>query len=95
MLDKIKELMEMRKQAEQMKRELQAVTTEVKEVPGITIVINGTQDFKSVTLDEDFLKGSDKAKIERELLRGINAAIAASQRLVAEKMKTATGLDIH
>jgi len=94
MLDKIKQLMEIKKQAEQLKRELEAVDVEVNDVPGIKIVITGTQKFKSIAIDEELVKGADKARIESGILRSMNAAIKASQDVVARKMQGATGMNI-
>ena len=45
MLDKMKQLMEVKKQAEQLKKELDASYAEVEEVPGIKIKISGSQNF--------------------------------------------------
>ena len=94
MLDQIKKLMEVKKQAEEIKRELDKAEVEVSEVRGIRIVINGSQDFQSIELDGDFLKTNDKNRIQSELLRSLNLAIKRSQNLAAQKMKAVTGLNI-
>ena len=87
MFDKMKELMEMKKQADALKRELEAATIESNDVRGITIVINGAQQFKSITVDESLLGAENKARLENDLLRGMNAAIKKSQEVAAQKMK--------
>lgn len=87
MFDKMKQVMEMKKQADRIKKELDAETVETKDVRGITVVINGSQKFKSISLDESILAGADKARLEKDLLHSINAAINASQNLAARKMK--------
>lgn len=89
MFDKMKQLMEMKKQADKIKRELDAVQVEINAVNGINVVVNGSQDFKSITVDEALLNGGNKSKLEADLLRSINAAIKKSQQLAAEKMKDA------
>ena len=88
MFDKMKQLMEMKKQADKMKKELDRELIEVNEVRGIKIVINGSQNFQSVELDEEVLKNAVKFNFERDLLKSINAAIKKSQNVAAGKMKT-------
>jgi len=45
MFDKMKNLMELKKQADRIKRELDYMTTEVNTIDGIKIVISGAQIF--------------------------------------------------
>jgi len=87
MFDKMKQLMELKKQAEQLKSELHRTQIEVNEVPGIRISISGSQDFSSIEIDEQLLSVENKAKIESELLQSINAAVKKSQDLAAQKMQ--------
>ncbi len=88
MLDKIKQLMEVKKQSDQIKRELDAVSVEVCEARGIKITISGSQQFKSIEIDENLVDKDNKARLEGELLRSLNAAIRQSQNLAAQKMKS-------
>jgi len=83
----MKQLMELKKQAEQLKSELHRTQIEVNEVPGIRISISGSQDFSSIEIDEQLLSVENKAKIESELLQSINAAVKKSQDLAAQKMQ--------
>jgi len=85
--DKMKELMEMKKQADRIKRELDASMVEVNEVEGVRIVVNGSQSFQSLEIDETLVNAGDKEKLEGDLLRSVNAAIRQSQNLAAQKMK--------
>lgn len=94
MFDKMKELMEMKKQAEQIKRELDAVTVEVTDVRGIKITINGSQDFKSISIDQNILNPTDKTKFENDLLRSLNIAVRKSQNEAAKKMRSMPGLNL-
>ncbi|MCK4882765.1 MAG: YbaB/EbfC family nucleoid-associated protein [Candidatus Omnitrophica bacterium] len=87
MFDKMKELMEMKKQADRIKRELDASTVEVNEVKGVRIVVSGSQNFQSLEIDETLVNRGDKERLERDLLRSVNAAIRQSQSLAAQKMK--------
>ena len=94
MLDKIKQLMEVKKQADQLKRELDACQVEVTEARGIKIVITGSQNFQSIEIDESLLTAGSKRNLEHDLLRSVNAAIRKSQNLAAEKMKNMTGFNL-
>lgn len=88
MFDKMKQLMEMKKQADRIKRELDAVEVEVEEVKGIRITVNGSQNFKSVEIEENLLSAANKGRLQADLVRGLNAAIRKSQGVAAEKMKS-------
>lgn len=88
MLDKMKQLMEMKRQADQIKRELDAVTVDVQDVRGIKITINGSQHFKSIEIDEALLNAANQARLQVDLLRSLNTAIARSQGVAAQKMKS-------
>ena len=94
MLDKIKQLMEIKKQADQIKRELDATRIEVNEVRGLKIVVTGAQEFQTVEIDQDLIQADNKKSLEESLLRGINAAVKKSQNVAAEKMKNVAGLNI-
>ena len=86
MFDKMKQLMEMKKQADRIKKELENIVVEVKEVEGISIQITGSQSFRSIEINQDLLKPENKGRFEKELLRSLNAAVKKSQKEAAEKM---------
>lgn len=86
MFDKMKQLMEMKKQADRIKRELDSSTVEATE-GGIKIVMTGSQTVQSVVIDEANLKVENKSRLERDLTRAVNNAVKKSQALAAEKMK--------
>ena len=94
MLDKIKQLMEVKKQAEQIKRELDGTRTEVNSVRGIKIIIDGSQHFQSIEIDNELLGAENKKRLEADLLHSLNSAIGKSQAMAAQKMKDLTGLNI-
>ena len=87
MFDKMKDLMEMKKQADRIKRELDHTTAEVNAVDGIKIVVNGAQNFQSLEIDEALVREGNKQQLEVDLLRSLNAAIKESQKLAAQKMR--------
>ncbi|HBR14834.1 MAG TPA: nucleoid-associated protein, YbaB/EbfC family [Candidatus Omnitrophica bacterium] len=87
MFDKMKELMEMKKQADKIKRELDSVSVEATDIRGIKIVINGSQNVQSIEIDEALLVAGNKKRFEADLMRSVNTAIRKSQNLAAQKMK--------
>ncbi len=88
MFDQMKKLMEMKKQADLIKKELDNTIVDVCDIKGIKITVNGSQSFKAIEIDEVLLKTGDKNKIERDILLSINAAINKSQNLATQKMKS-------
>ncbi|MBN1794786.1 MAG: YbaB/EbfC family nucleoid-associated protein [Candidatus Omnitrophica bacterium] len=86
MFGQMKNLMEMKRQADMIKRELEKVTTESEEVKGIKIVINGVQSVQSMEIDPSHLNEHNKGQFERDLCRSVNAAIKKSQAVAARKM---------
>ncbi|MDD3375014.1 MAG: YbaB/EbfC family nucleoid-associated protein [Candidatus Omnitrophica bacterium] len=94
MFDQMKKLMEMKKQADQIKRELEASRTEADDGSGIKIVIDGAQRFHSVEIDPSLLGQDNQQEFQKKILKSINYAIAQSQAMAAEKMKKMAGLNI-
>ena len=88
MLDKMKQLMEMKRQADQIKRELDAERVECEDVQGIKIVMNGAQYMQLIEVDESLLNPAAKNQFQKDLLRSVNGAIAKSQQVAAQKMKS-------
>ncbi|HNV24431.1 MAG TPA: YbaB/EbfC family nucleoid-associated protein [Candidatus Omnitrophota bacterium] len=83
----MKKLMEMKKQADMIKRELDAVVIDVDGGSGIKIKINGSQQFQAIDIIAEKLKPENKARLEADLLKSLNAAMKKSQETAAEKMK--------
>ena len=94
MFDKMKQMMEFKKQAEQLKRELENTRLEANDVRGIKVTVDGAQRFHGIIIADELLAIGRKEQLEAELLRAINAAIGKSQAAAAEKMKNLTGLNI-
>ncbi len=86
MFGQMKQLMEMKKQADRIKKELDAITVESSDVPGVKIQITGSQTFKSIVIDENLLKPERREQLQKDLLRGMNAAIKKAQTVAAQKM---------
>ncbi len=87
MIDQMKKLMEMKQQADKIKRELEAMRVETSDVKGISFVVDGAQRFHGVTISEEFLAPAQKGNLEKELVRSLNKAMTKSQALAADKMK--------
>lgn len=87
MFDKMKNLMEMKKQADLIKKELDNTTVEVNVVNGVKIVVTGAQNFQSLAIDETLIREGNKQQLEKDLLHSLNEAIKKSQELAAQKMK--------
>ena len=87
MFDKMKDLMEMKKQADRVKKELDVATVEVKAVDGITLVVNGAQKFQSIEIDDRHLQEGNAKQLESDMLKSLNEAVKRSQDLAAQKMK--------
>jgi len=92
MLDKMKELWEMKQKMDEIKKELEAITLE-SEDNFVRVGISGSQDIKSVAIKAD-LATVDKAKLEAALTETINRAIKQSQKAAAEKMSKLSGFKL-
>lgn len=89
MFDKMKQMMEMKKQADRIKKELDAVSVDVADIRGIKIVISGAQEFRSIEIDEGLLGIDNKKRFEADLLKSLNTAIKKAQQVAAQKMMAA------
>ena len=94
MLDQMKQLMEMKRQADKLKRELEATQVESQDVRGIKIMMNGAQKILKVEIAEEYMSNLGKGKLESDLTRSFNGAIQKSQNVAAQKMKDVTGFNI-
>ena len=87
MFDKMKDLMEMKRQADQIKKELDASSVTSEDIRGIKIVITGSQNVRSIEVEEARLGVDNKIRLEQDLVKSFNSAIKKSQLLAAQKMK--------
>lgn len=94
MFDQVKKLMEMKKQASLLKKELEATIIEVQETRGIKVVVNGAQIFQSIDIEEGLLNAGNKNRIQMDLLKNVNTAVKRSQQAAANKMKTMPGFNL-
>ena len=94
MFDQVKKLMEMKKQADILKKELEATIIDVQETRGIKVVVNGAQIFQSIEIEEGLLNAGNKNRIQMDLLKNLNTAVKRSQQAAANKMKNMPGLNL-
>ena len=93
MFDKMKQLMDMQKKMQEIKRELDNTNFEVSSSDGlIKITMNGSQEVREVKLSD--ISGVDRLKLEKSIQDAYNRAIKRSQEVAAAKMKSITGLNL-
>jgi DNA-binding YbaB/EbfC family protein len=94
MFDKMKQLMEMQKKMQEMKRELDNTNFDITSSDGlIKITMNGSQEIKEVGIQAD-TQGLEKVALEKSIKDAYNRAIKRSHDLAAEKMKHITGFNL-
>ncbi len=94
MFDKVKEMMELKKKADQLKKELEATLIEINEARGIKMVMNGAQIVQSIEIDESMLQAGNKNRIQMDLLKSFNNGVKKSQQAAANKMRNIPGLNL-
>jgi len=94
MFDKMKQLMEMQKKMQEMKRELDNTIFEVASADGLLkVTMNGSQEVKEVRIQGN-PKDLEKDALEKAMKDAYNRAIKRSHDIAAEKMKNITGLNL-
>jgi DNA-binding protein YbaB len=94
MFDKMKKLMELKQQADKLKKELEKISIDYNEVRGIKITLNGAQMFQAIEVEDSWLTPQQKARFQTELIKAINMAIKKSQKEAAIQMQKSGGLNI-
>lgn len=93
MFNKIKAVQELRTQANQIKKALEAEIVEGSGGWGkVKIKMDGNQDVKSVEIADDIL--GDKAKLEAGVKEAANDVVKKVQKVMAQKMSQMGGLNI-
>jgi nucleoid-associated protein EbfC len=94
MLDKMKQLWEMQKKMQELKRELERTSFEIKSGDGlVTIVMNGSQQVQEVKIAGG-PEGGDARRLPDAVKDAVNKAIKRSQDIAAQKMKEISGLNL-
>lgn len=90
MLDKMKQLWELKSKMDAVKKELDSLEL-ASEDNLVKVAITGSQEIKGVELKVE-LAAVDKAKLEASLKETVNRAIKESQKAAAQKMSALGGL---
>ena len=79
----------------ELKKIQSALAKEVIEVEtgdgAVKVRMNGEQKVQKITLDPEMLKNTEAHKIEKWIESAITQAVARSQQIAAEKMKSVAG----
>lgn len=95
MFDKLKQLKEMRDQAQQVKQMLAQEIIEADAAHGrFKITMDGNMEIKSVDVDPELIQTDKKEDLEKAIQEGTNEAVKKTQRVMAQKMQQMGGLNI-
>lgn len=88
MFGKLKEIMEAKAKAEEMKKRLESIMV-TGESPQSEVVVTATggRRIVSVTINESVLKVREKLEIEQLIVMAVNKALEESDQLMAAEMK--------
>lgn len=86
--DQAKLLMKARKLQKELQKEI--ITVEAGE-GAVKVEISGEQKIQKITIDPEAISLDDIGQLENWLQEAVKEAIAASQKLAAEKMKPMMG----
>jgi DNA-binding YbaB/EbfC family protein len=94
MLDKMKQLMEMQKKIQEMKRQLEAAVFDAQSADGkVKITMNGSQEIQDIRI-ECALPEKEAQQLQGSVKDALKRAIKRSHDVAAEKMKSVTGLNL-
>lgn len=94
MFDKMKDLWQMQKKMQEIKRELDNSTFEVLSSDSlIKVVMNGSQEIKEVSIQGD-IHTIEKPALEKAMRDVYNRAIKRSHEVASQKMKDVAGLNL-
>ncbi|HOW89028.1 MAG TPA: YbaB/EbfC family nucleoid-associated protein [Elusimicrobiales bacterium] len=90
MFDKMKELLEIKRKMDEVRKELDSMTLE-SEDNLVKVGISGSQNITRIVIKSD-LGSADKSALESSLTETVNRAIKQSQKMAVEKMGALSGL---
>ena len=94
MFDKMKQLMEMQKKMQEMKRELENTSFDILSSDGLVkVTMTGAQEVKDVAIQGE-LPSLDKLALEKSIKDAYNRAVKRSHEIAAQKMKDIHGFNI-
>jgi len=95
MFDKLKQLKQMRDQAQQVRQMLAQETIEAEAAHGkLKIIMDGNMETKSVEVNPELMQTDKKEELEKAIQEANNEAIKKTQRVMAQKMQQIGGLNI-
>jgi len=90
----MKQLMDMQKKMQEIKRELDNTNFEISSGDGLVkITMNGSQEMKDIKIQGE-LDSIEKNNLEKAVKDAYNRAIKRSHDVAAQKMKDITGLNL-
>jgi hypothetical protein len=89
MFNKLKQIKDLRSQANEMKNMLaqETVTGEAKGGK-ITIVMDGNQEIQSVNIDPELLSPDNKKNVEDGIREAVQSAVKEVQKIMVKKMQS-------
>ena len=91
-LQQAKDLNNLRKQAQQIQKELKDTLIEVTELDGmVKVTFTGEQKLEELHIDPQLLDPSKQKDLENAIKNSITQAIKQSQQVAAQKMQAITG----
>lgn len=94
MFDKMKQLMDMQKSMQELKRQLDQTNFDVTSSDGLVkINMNGAQKVISTQINKE-LSGLDKLVLEKAITDAYNRAVKQAQEIAALKLKNISGLNL-
>ncbi len=88
MFRNISQILEMKKKAEEMKANLEAITIS-ENTSGITVECNGNRKILAIYIDENQL--NNKSKLEDNMVLAINKALESSEKASFSQIGAMTG----
>ena len=86
MFNKMKQLYDMQKQAKSMQKTVEAVKVEkLSEGGKLKVVMNGAMKVESLSIDESLLTPSNRASLEKSLVRLLSDAADEAGKLSAQE----------
>ena len=88
MIDNMKQMYQLQKEARDMQKELQDTEIEAKSLNGlVTVVVNGEMKVEEVSIDVSLFDPAKKHEVERLLKDTLREAMHKAQGIAAEKSK--------
>ena len=93
MFHKLKQFNDLRKQANKIKSRL-AEETVTMENKAVKIVMDGNQEVKEFSINDDYAGAEHKRDLEGKIKEAMNEVIKKAQRVMAQKMRESGDLNI-